>query len=83
MQQHGDTKVDQIRFTLDGRPHVVSEKKLLAAAVLRLGGLDPAGYDLAEVRHGHAKVKRFTDDQLVEVKSGDAFVSIRQKAEVA
>ena len=83
MPQHGDTQVEQIQFALDGRPLVTTEKRLSAAAVLRLGGLDPAGYDLAEVRPGHAEVKRFTDDQTLEVKSGDAYVSIRQNAPVA
>ena len=77
-----DTKV-QVLFTLDGRPLVTAEKKMAAAAVLRLGGLDPAGYDLAEVRHGHAEPKRYADEEQVTVSSGDAFVSIRQKAEVA
>lgn len=77
-----DTKV-QVRFTLDGRPLVTAEKKMAAAAVLRLGGLDPAGYDLAQVRHGHADPKRYADEEQVTVSSGDAFVSIRQKAEVA
>ena len=83
MQQHGDTKTDRIRFTLDGRPLVTTERKSTAAAVLRLGGLEPAGYDLAEVRRGQAQPKRYSDDETVHIESGDAFVSIRQRAEVA
>lgn len=83
MQSTAADKSDQIQFTLDGRTLVTTEKKLTAAELLRLGGLDPAGYDLAEVRRGQAEPKRFGDDEEVHIKVGDAFVSIRQRAEVA
>lgn len=72
-----------IRFLLDGRELTTDDSKQPAAALLRLGGLDPAGYDLAEIRHGQAQPKRYTDDEQVHVKNGDEFVSIRQRAEVA
>lgn len=78
-----DGKAQSVQFTVDGRTVTNPEKKITAAAMLRLAGLDPAGYDLAEVRGGQAGHKRFRDDEQVHVKDGDAFVSIRQRAEVA
>lgn len=76
-------KNEAIRFTVDGRPVTSSEKDVTAADVLRLAGLDPTGYDLAEVRRGQADPKPYRDDQRVTVKDGDTFVSIRQRADVA
>lgn len=76
-------KNEAVRFTVDGRPVTTTEKDVTAADVLRLAGLDPAGYDLAEVRRGQADPKPYRDDQRVTVKDGDTFVSIRQRADVA
>lgn len=76
-------KNEAVRFTVDGRPVTSTEKDVTAADVLRLAGLDPAGYDLAEVRRGQADPKPYRDDQRVTVKDGDTFVSIRQRADVA
>lgn len=72
-----------VKFTIDGRPFSTTDSKQLAAAVLGLAGLDPAGYDLAEVRPGHAEPKRYDDNETVHIKDGDKFVTIRQSAEVA
>ncbi len=72
-----------VKFTIDGRPYVSNDDAQPAAALLRLAGLDPSGYDLAEVRPGQAKPKRFEDDVIVHIKDGAKFISIRQRAEVA
>ena len=72
-----------VSFTIDGRPYVTSDDKQTAAELLRLAGLDPSGYDLAEVRKNESKPKRFDDGETVHIKDGDAFISIRQRAEVA
>lgn len=72
-----------VKFTIDGRPFSTTDSKQEASALLRLAGLDPAGYDLAEVRSGHAEPKRFDDSDIVHIKDGDKFVTIRQSAEVA
>jgi len=72
-----------VKFTIDGRPYVTNGDTQEAAALLRLAGLDPSGYDLAEVREEHAKPKRFEDDEIVHIKDGAKFISIRQRAEVA
>lgn len=72
-----------VTFTIDGRPFTVDDRKQTAAGLLGLAGLDPAGYDLGEVRPGNPEPKRFKDDQPVNIKDGDRFVSIRERAEVA
>ncbi len=73
-----------VKFTIDGRTHVTSDDKQTAGELLRLAGLDPSGYDLAELREGgQAKPKRFEDGDTVHIKDGARFVSIRQSAEVA
>lgn len=72
-----------VTFTIDGRPFTVDNRKQTAADLLGLAGLDPAGYDLGEVRPGNPEPKRFKDDQPVNIKDGDRFVSIRERAEVA
>lgn len=74
---------DSATFTVDGRPFTTDVVKQQAEAILRLAGLDPAGYDLAEVRPGGAQPKKYADADEVHIKDGDAFVTIRQSAEVA
>jgi hypothetical protein len=72
-----------IPITIDGRPHAVEQgRHLTAAQLLRLAGLDPAGYDLARLT-GHGEVHKFADDDLVDVHAGERFVSVRQNAPVA
>ena len=71
-----------VTFTIDGRPYTTQDDRQPAADLLRLAGLDPAGYDLAEVRPGN-KPHEYRDDQNVHIKEGAQFVSVRQRAEVA
>lgn len=78
-----DKRSRSVKFTIDGRPFVADDAKQKASALLRLAGLDPTGYDLAEIRPGHAEPKRFADDEVVHIHDGDKFVTIRQSAEVA
>ena len=72
-----------VKFTIDGRPFTTDDPQQSAAALLRLAGLDPSGYDLGEIRPGNPEPKRFKDDQPVHIQEGDRFVSIRERAEVA
>lgn len=78
-----DHKPLRVRFTLDGRPLATDAAQLTAAAILRLGGLEPAGYDLKKLRPGHHEPISYGDDAEVPVTNGDKFVSVRQQATVA
>lgn len=72
-----------IKITIDGRPFSITDPDQTAASLLRLAGLDPAGYDLGELHGNNPVPKRLDDDRKVHVKDGDRFVSIRERAAVA
>lgn len=80
-EQHEKRK--KITITIDGQPFTTRDDDQEAAALLRLAGVDPAQYDLAKIKHnGETKVYRH-DDKVIELKDGDAFVTVRQSAQVA
>ena len=72
-----------IEFTIDGRTHETTTRKQPAADLLRLAGLDPARYDLGELRGHQPHPVRYADTDIVEIHHGSRFVSIRQRADVA
>lgn len=72
-----------IDFTIDGRLFTVTDPEQTAAALLRLAGLDPEGYDLGELHGSSPQPKRYADNQKVRVQKGDRYVSIRERAAVA
>lgn len=73
-----------IPFTIDGQPYTTDDLGQTAADLLRLAGLDPATYDLGELRgKERPETKRFADDEMVEIEKDARFVSIRQKGDVA
>lgn len=72
----------EIHFTIDGQPFTTKDRRQSASALLRLVGLDPARYDLGELEPG-GKTKRFTDDEIVTIRTNARFVSIRCAADVA
>lgn len=72
----------KITLTIDGRSYTTRDDDQEAASLLRLAGVDPALYDLAKIRHdGEPKVYR--DEKVIDLKDGDAFVTVRQSAPVA
>lgn len=72
----------KIHITIDGRPFTVEGHHHTAAELLGLAGLPAAGYDLTRVgEHGH--VETFRDNQKIEVKDEDVFVSVNQQGTVA
>ena len=72
----------KITITIDGQSFVTRDDDQEAASILRLAGVDPAQYDLAKIKHnGEPKVYR--DEKVVDLKDGDAFVTVRQSAQVA
>jgi hypothetical protein len=72
-----------IEFTIDGRRERTTVRKQPAADLLRLAGLDPALYDLGELRGHQPHPVRYADTDVVEIHPGARFVSIRQRADVA
>lgn len=72
----------QLTITIDGQPYTTRDDDQEAASLLRLAGVDPAQYDLARIkRNGETKVYR--DEKVIDLKDGDAFVTVRQSAQVA
>ena len=73
-----------ISFTIDGQPYTTDDLSQTAADLLRLAGLDPATYDLGELRgRERPETRRFADDELVKIEKDARFVSIRQAGDVA
>ena len=73
-----------IPFTIDGQPYTTDNFSQTASDLLRLAGLDPATYDLGELRgRERPETRRFADDELVKIEKDARFVSIRQKGDVA
>ncbi len=73
----------QIRFTIDGRPYTTTDRKQLAQDLLRLAGLDPANFDLGELKGHRPEPVRYGDENVVEIHDMARFVSIRHRADVA
>jgi len=72
----------KLTITIDGQTYTTRDDDQEAASLLRLAGVDPAQYDLARIeRNGETKVYR--DEKVIDLKDGDAFVTVRQSAQVA
>jgi len=69
----------KIRFTIDGEPFRSYDEDQTAADLLRLAGMDPAGYDLARV----GAPASFPDNEIVMIVDGDEFVTAKHVGGVA
>jgi hypothetical protein len=72
----------KITITIDGQSFTTHDDDQEAASLLRLAGVDPAQYDLAKIKH-NSQPKVYRDEKVIELKDGDAFVTVRQSAQVA
>ncbi|MEV4323100.1 multiubiquitin domain-containing protein [Microbispora rosea] len=72
----------KIHITIDGRPFTIEDRRYTAAELLALAGLPAAGYDLTRVRK-HGQVETFRDEEMVNVKDSDLFVSVSRQGTVA
>jgi hypothetical protein len=72
-----------VYFVIDGRPFHTTGLRQTAAAILRLADLDPSLYDLGELEGYRPEPVRFAADELVEIRQGARFVSIRRRADFA
>lgn len=68
-----------VHFTIDGEPFRTYDEDQVAAGLLRLAGMDPAGYDLARV----GAPASFPDDEIVIIVDGDEFVTAKHVGGVA
>jgi len=68
-----------VRFTIDGEPFHTHDDDQTAADLLRLTGMDPAGYDLARV----GAPASIPDDEIVIIVDGDEFVTAKHVGGVA
>jgi hypothetical protein len=73
---------EKIEITIDGRPFAIEDRHHTAAELLALAGLPAAGYDLTRVRE-HGQVETFRDEEKVDVRDGDVFVSVSRQGTVA
>ncbi len=74
----------KIPFTIDGEKFETGDLSQKASELLRLAGLDPANYDLAELKgKDHPERRRYDDDETVEITKDARFVTIRDQGPVA
>ena len=72
----------RLTISIDGVKYPTRDDDQEAASLLRLAGVDPAQYDLAQIRrNGETKVYR--DEKVLDLRDGDVFVTVRQSAPVA
>lgn len=64
-----------VTFTLDGVEYTVEDRRQPGGDILRLGGLDPADYDLLRVV-GQGNEQRFRDDEQVQLIPGGQYLSL-------
>jgi hypothetical protein len=69
----------RVHFTIDGEPFRTYDEDQTAADLLRLAGMDPAGYDLARV----GAAASFPDAEIVIIVDGDEFVTAKHVGGVA
>lgn len=70
---------EKVRFTIDGEPFSTYDNDQTAAALLRLAGVDPTGYDLARI----GDAQPFANDDIVTIQTGDEFVTAKRVGGVA
>ncbi|MEV8274328.1 hypothetical protein [Microbacterium sp. NPDC077184] len=75
-------KNPKMTITIDSKRYQVRDDDWEARALLLLAGLDPAEYDLAQIKR-NGTLKRFKDRQIVKVEDGDEFESVKQDGPVA
>lgn len=75
-------KDKEVTITIDGVSYTPDVDHQQASALLWMAGVDPAHYDLAMVKH-NGQTQVFRDKKIINLEDGDAFVTVRQSAQVA
>ena len=71
-----------VEFTIDGRTYETSSRRQPAAGLLMLAGLNPTRYNLGELRRHRPEPVRYSSTDVVMIRMGARFVSIRDRADV-
>lgn len=71
----------KFRISIDGQEYITRDDDQEAASLLRLAGRDPKSYDLARLQPG-GEPKVLKDGKVVDLRDGDAFVSIKQRIKI-
>jgi hypothetical protein len=70
-----------LHIVIDSKTYEVFDRTWQADALLRLAGLDPTQYDLTRVvKH---EVETYRDSDVIKIKDGEEFESLRQSGSVA
>jgi hypothetical protein len=72
-----------VYFVIDGKPFNTTELVQTAGAILRMADRDPGLFDLGELEGYRPQPIRYATDELVEVRQGARFVSIRRRGDSA
>ena len=81
-QETSESRRRGVRYSIDGRSFK-GPRKQVAKKLLRQAGLDPDGYNLAELNCEGEEPHQFEDNDVVCIDPGDRFVSVRERAMVA
>lgn len=73
----------QVHFSIDGQPDKSWDDTQTATALLELAGVDPTRYDLARVNAAGGVPETFSGDDLVTIRDGDQFVTVKRAGPVA
>jgi hypothetical protein len=72
VREHNPRPDRDVSITIDNKIYTVDQGKISVAELKQLGGI-PASYELEEIIDG--KLVPLKDDQRVEIKGGEHFVS--------
>jgi hypothetical protein len=82
---HADNVIDirtPVEFSIEGRRFRSPNRRQSAAQLLRLAGLDPAGYELWELRTHRPLPVRYRPADEILVRRGARFIAVRIQLDV-
>ncbi|MBN9215535.1 MAG: hypothetical protein ABS62_04825 [Microbacterium sp. SCN 70-200] len=71
----------KIAITIDGARFTTRDDDQEAASLLRLAGRDPKSWNLARLVPS-GEPQRFKDGKVIDLRDGDAFISVKQRVEL-
>jgi hypothetical protein len=74
--ENQDKKPKKIEITIDAEPYEVEDKKMTAAEVIAVAGLDPATHYLVEVKNRKQISYKDRSDAEIKLNMGDEFLTV-------